>query len=84
MLIIFFFVLLFVFPTDTPQPLSAAERVMGVLGWVIALGIILSIAAIVFVVSRQRQKKQSETDSDSWVPCNWPIEFCARTVCVCI
>ncbi|XP_026989961.1 nectin cell adhesion molecule 1a isoform X4 [Tachysurus fulvidraco] len=67
--------------TDTPQPLSAAERVMGVLGWVIALGIILSIAAVVFVVSRQRQKKQSETDSDSWVPCNWPIEFCARTVC---
>ncbi|XP_060747018.1 nectin cell adhesion molecule 1a isoform X3 [Tachysurus vachellii] len=67
--------------TDTPQPLSAAERVMGVLGWVIALGIILSIAAIVFVVSRQRQKKQSETDSNSWVPCNWPIEFCARTVC---
>ncbi|XP_060747017.1 nectin cell adhesion molecule 1a isoform X2 [Tachysurus vachellii] len=51
--------------TDTPQPLSAAERVMGVLGWVIALGIILSIAAIVFVVSRQRQKKQSETDSNS-------------------
>ncbi|XP_058272040.1 nectin cell adhesion molecule 1a isoform X2 [Hemibagrus wyckioides] len=51
--------------TETPQPLSAAERVMGVLGWVIALGIILSIAAIVFVVSRQQRKKQSETDSDS-------------------
>ncbi|KAF5906957.1 nectin-1-like isoform X2, partial [Clarias magur] len=51
--------------TETPQPLSAAERVMGVLGWVIALGIILSIAAVVFVVNRQQRKKQSESDSDS-------------------
>ncbi|MCJ8740827.1 hypothetical protein PDJAM_G00063650 [Pangasius djambal] len=38
---------------------------MSVLGWVIALSIILSIAAIVFVVNRQQRRKQSETDSDS-------------------
>ncbi|XP_060792084.1 nectin cell adhesion molecule 1a isoform X2 [Neoarius graeffei] len=50
---------------ETPRPLSAAERVMGVLGWVIALGIILSIAAIVFMINRQQRKKQSETNSDS-------------------
>lgn len=72
------------FPTETPQPLSAVERVMGVLGWVIALGIILSIATIVFVVNRQQRKKQSESDSDSWVPCNGHTEYCAKTVNACL
>ncbi|XP_046724344.1 nectin cell adhesion molecule 1a isoform X3 [Silurus meridionalis] len=51
--------------TESPQPLNAAGRVMSVLGWVIALGIVLSVAAVVFMVNRQQRKKQSETDGDS-------------------
>ncbi|KTF75673.1 hypothetical protein cypCar_00017700, partial [Cyprinus carpio] len=48
-----------------PQPLSAAERVMGVLGWVIALGIILSIAGTIYLVNKQQRHKHAGSDNDS-------------------
>ncbi|KAL7844256.1 hypothetical protein SRHO_G00227950 [Serrasalmus rhombeus] len=51
--------------SENPLPLSAAERVMGVLGWVVALGVILSLAGIAFLVNKQQRNKQSENDSDS-------------------
>lgn len=55
----------FVFPAEKPQSLSAAERVMGVLGWVIALGIILSIVGTVYLVKKQQQHKHAGSDNDS-------------------
>uniref|UniRef100_A0A3B1INQ7 Nectin cell adhesion molecule 1a n=1 Tax=Astyanax mexicanus TaxID=7994 RepID=A0A3B1INQ7_ASTMX len=51
--------------SENPLPLSASERVMGVLGWVVALGVILSIAGIAFLVNKQQRNKQSENDGDS-------------------
>ncbi|KAA0720068.1 hypothetical protein E1301_Tti008305 [Triplophysa tibetana] len=47
------------------MPLSAAERVMGVLGWVIALGIILSIAGTIYLVNKQQKHKHTGSDTDS-------------------
>lgn len=54
-----------IFPAEKPQPLSAAERVMGVLGWVIALAIILSIAGTIYLVNKQQQHKHAGSDNDS-------------------
>lgn len=55
----------FIFPAENPMPLSAAERVMGVLGWVIALGIILSIAGTIYLVNKQQKHKHTGSDNDS-------------------
>ncbi|XP_055035648.2 nectin 1a isoform X2 [Misgurnus anguillicaudatus] len=54
--------------TENPMPLSAAERVMGVLGWVIALGIILSIAGTMYLVNKRQKHKGSDNDSNSSSP----------------
>ncbi|XP_051960590.1 nectin cell adhesion molecule 1a isoform X2 [Xyrauchen texanus] len=56
--------------TENPLPLSSADRVMGVLGWVIALGIILSIAGTIYLVNKQQQHKHAGSDngSDSSTP----------------
>lgn len=54
-----------IFPAEKPQPLSAAERVMGALGWVIALAIILSIAGTIYLVNKQQRLKHAGSDNDS-------------------
>ncbi|XP_065142961.1 nectin 1a isoform X2 [Paramisgurnus dabryanus] len=51
--------------TENPMPLSAAERVMGVLGWVIALGIILSIAGTMYLVNKRQRHKHTGSENDS-------------------
>ncbi|TRY99621.1 hypothetical protein DNTS_004816 [Danionella cerebrum] len=38
---------------------------MGVLGWVVALGIILSIAGTIYLVRKQKNHKQGASDSES-------------------
>ncbi|XP_041947271.1 nectin cell adhesion molecule 1a isoform X2 [Alosa sapidissima] len=49
--------------TENPLPLSASERMMSVLGWVVALGIILAVVLAIFMANRQ-QKRSSNTDSN--------------------
>lgn len=55
----------YIFPAEKPQSLSAAERVMGVLGWVIALGIIICIAGTIYLVNKQKRHKHAGSDNDS-------------------
>ncbi|XP_051956471.1 nectin-1-like isoform X2 [Xyrauchen texanus] len=50
---------------EKPLSLSAAERVMGVLGWVIALGIIFSIVGTIYLVNKQQRHKHIESDNGS-------------------
>lgn len=50
---------------ENPLPLSAAESVMGVLGWTVAVGMILSIVGIAFLVNKHRRNKQTDSDSNS-------------------
>ncbi|XP_076836248.1 nectin 1a isoform X2 [Brachyhypopomus gauderio] len=52
--------------TVTENPLADGEaRVMGILGWLVALGVILSVLGIAFLVKKQQQNKPRKADSDS-------------------
>lgn len=50
--------------TESPLPLSASERMMSVLGWVVALGLIVAVVSAIFMANRRQQKRRSGADSN--------------------
>lgn len=62
---------------DSPFSFLSAEKpmaqgppggVIGILGGVVAIGLIIGVAVTVFMVHRRQQKTRTETDNDLWVP----------------
>ncbi|KAK1153390.1 nectin-1-like isoform X1 [Acipenser oxyrinchus oxyrinchus] len=49
---------------DKPLPQGAPGRVIGIIGGIVAAGLITGVAVTVFVVYRRQQKNQTETDND--------------------
>nr|XP_015193226.1 PREDICTED: nectin-1 isoform X2 [Lepisosteus oculatus] len=50
--------------TDKPLPQGAPGGMIGILGGVVAAGLIIGVAVTVFVVYRRQQKTRTETDND--------------------
>ncbi|XP_034769100.2 nectin-1-like isoform X1 [Acipenser ruthenus] len=50
--------------TDKPLPQGAPGRVIGIIGGIVAAGLIIGVAVTVFVVYRHQQKSRTETDND--------------------
>ncbi|XP_051787742.1 nectin cell adhesion molecule 1b isoform X2 [Erpetoichthys calabaricus] len=50
--------------TDKPLPQGAPGGVIGIMGGVVAAGLIIGVAVTVFVVYRRQQKTRTETDND--------------------
>ncbi|XP_066563774.1 nectin 1a isoform X3 [Amia ocellicauda] len=50
--------------TEKPLPQGAPGGVIGILGGVVAAGLIIGVAITVFVVYRRQQKTRTETDND--------------------
>ncbi|RXM94209.1 hypothetical protein EOD39_18238 [Acipenser ruthenus] len=52
------------FSADKPLPQGAPGRVIGIIGGIVAAGLIIGVAVTVFVVYRHQQKSRTETDND--------------------
>lgn len=50
------------------MPQGPPGGVIGILGGVVAIGLIIGVAVTVFMVHRRQQKTRTETDNDLWVP----------------
>lgn len=50
-----------------PMPQGPPGGVIGILGGVVAIGLIAGVAVTVFMVHRRQQKTRTETDNDLWV-----------------
>ncbi|XP_068613287.1 nectin-1-like [Brachionichthys hirsutus] len=50
--------------TEKPQPQGPPGGVIGILGGVVAIGLIIGVAVTVFMVHRRQQKTRTETDND--------------------
>lgn len=53
---------------EKPMPQGPPGGVIGILGGVVAIGLIIGVAVTVFMVHRRQQKTRTETDNDLWVP----------------
>lgn len=51
-----------------PMAQGPPGGVIGILGGVVAIGLIIGVAVTVFMVHRRQQKTRTETDNDLWVP----------------
>lgn len=60
---------------EKPMPQGPPGGVIGILGGVVAIGLIIGVAVTVFMVHRRQQKTRTETDNDLWVP-----SLCLRTL----
>ncbi len=52
---------------EKPLPQGPPGGVIGILGGVVAIGLIIGVAVTVFMVHRRQQKTRTETDNDLWV-----------------
>lgn len=52
---------------EKPLPQGPPGGVIGILGGVVAIGLIAGVAITVFMVHRRQQKTRTETDNDLWV-----------------
>lgn len=52
---------------EKPLPQGPPGGVIGILGGVVAIGLIAGVAVTVFMVHRRQQKTRTETDNDLWV-----------------
>ncbi|XP_030295059.1 nectin 1b isoform X3 [Sparus aurata] len=50
--------------TEKPMPQGPPGGVIGILGGVVAIGLIIGVAVTVFMVHRRQQKTRTETDND--------------------
>ncbi|XP_071767239.1 nectin 1b isoform X1 [Centroberyx gerrardi] len=50
--------------TEKPMPRGPPGGVIGILGGVVAIGLIIGVAVTVFMVHRRQQKTRTETDND--------------------
>lgn len=53
---------------EKPMAQGPPGGVIGILGGVVAIGLIIGVAVTVFMVHRRQQKTRTETDNDLWVP----------------
>ncbi|KAL4658606.1 nectin-1 isoform X3 [Arapaima gigas] len=62
---------------EKPLPQGAPGGFIGILGIIVAAGLIIGVAVTVFVVYRRQQKTHTETDNDM---CHWPPD-CIDMLC---
>lgn len=65
--------LFLVLSAEKPLPQGPPGGVIGILGGVVAIGLIVGVAVTVFMVHRRQQKTRTETDNDLWV-----LSLCQR------
>lgn len=56
--------LFLVLSAEKPLPQGPPGGVIGILGGVVAIGLIVGVAVTVFMVHRRQQKTRTETDND--------------------